>query len=309
MTTPPTARRLHVLRRLALLCAMAVLAVTSLSAFIRQSRAGLGCDDWPACYGQSLREAQRGVAPTPEVQTASAAARLAHRVLAVLALLLVVTMLFVCFGSRPVLVREGALALALLGLALFLAVLGRWSSEARVPAVAIGNLLGGFVMAALSVRLAAAGRVLRAPLHRGWIVLAVAVLLFQVALGGLVSASYGGLACNAPVDCSPAALWQAGDWQGLDPWREPRPGVAGDPAGAAAHGLHRLVAIVLVPLLLGIGIAALRRGRRRIGVLLLGLLGVQLATGAMLAVLGLPLAVALVHNLIAAALLAALLRL
>ena len=57
-----TDRRLHVLRRLALLCAVMVLAVTSLSAFLRLSKAGLGCADWPACYGQDLRHLQQGIA-------------------------------------------------------------------------------------------------------------------------------------------------------------------------------------------------------------------------------------------------------
>ena len=53
-------RRIALLHRMALLCAALVLTITSLSAFMRLSKAGLGCQPWPQCYGQSLRELQQG---------------------------------------------------------------------------------------------------------------------------------------------------------------------------------------------------------------------------------------------------------
>jgi heme a synthase len=216
----PTDRHLVLLRRLALLCAVMVLAVTSLSAYLRQSKAGLSCADWPQCYGQSLRQLQQGVAPSADEQSATATARLAHRVAAVSALLLALTMVMICFSARPVLRAEGAMALALLGLALFLAVLGRWSSGARVPAVAMGNLLGGFAMLALSARLALAGRPLHAARLRTWAVPAALLVIVQVALGGLVSASFAGLSCTTGwADCVHAA--SSVGWSMLDPWREP----------------------------------------------------------------------------------------
>lgn len=55
-----TQRRRDFLHRLALWSAALVLAITSLSAFIRLSQAGLGCEPWPQCYGSGLRAAQRG---------------------------------------------------------------------------------------------------------------------------------------------------------------------------------------------------------------------------------------------------------
>ena len=90
-------RRHTGLRRLALLCSVLVLAITSLSAFIRLSNVGLGCSDWPQCYGARLHAAQQGLAPTPVDSDAVLAARLAHRVVAVLALLLVIAMVVVFF--------------------------------------------------------------------------------------------------------------------------------------------------------------------------------------------------------------------
>jgi heme a synthase len=305
-TVNPADRRFVFLRRLALLCAVMVLAVTSLSAYLRLSKAGLGCADWPQCYGQSLRQLQQGVAASADEQTATAVARLAHRATASIALLLVITMVVVCFGTRPVLRAEGAKALALLGLALFLAVLGLWSSGARVPAVTIGNLLGGFAMLALCARLALAGQPLRAPRLRAWVVLATLLLLVQVALGGLVSASHAGLSCSGWADCVQAA--RSVGWDTLDPWREPvlsaLPPI--NPAGALAQALHRGLALALVVLLSTLAIVALRRSRPRSGALLLVLLAAQAAMGLGMTEWSLPLALALLHNLFAAGLLATL---
>ncbi len=302
----PTDRRFAFLRRLALLCVLTVLAVTSLSAYLRLSKAGLGCADWPQCYGQSLRQLQHGVAASTDERTATAAARLAHRVSAVIALLLVVTMVMVCFGTRPVLRAEGAMALALLALALFLAVLGRWSSNARVPAVAIGNLLGGFAMLALAARLTLAGRSLRAPKLRGWVAVATLLLLVQVALGGLVSASYAGLSCSGWADCFQAA--HRVGWETLNPWREPVLGALApiNPAGALAQALHRGLALMLVVVLLPLAFAAMRRGRPRSATTLLLVLAAQVAAGLAMVQGSLPLALAQWHNLLASALLATL---
>ena len=69
-------RRMPMLRKTALLCAALVLAITSLSAYMRLSRAGLGCDPWPQCYVQSLLPSPAAQPVTPGV----ALARLAHRV-------------------------------------------------------------------------------------------------------------------------------------------------------------------------------------------------------------------------------------
>lgn len=305
-----TDRRHRVLRRLALLCATLMLVVTSLSAFIRLSNAGLGCADWPACYGQELRRLQQGLAASDEAQAATATARLVHRLTASTALLLVITMVLVCFGSRPLFVHEGLLALALLLLALGLAVLGFWSSAARVPAVAMGNLLGGFLMLALCVRLATPRESPPSGL-RAWIAVAALLATMQVALGGLLSASHAGLSCSGWSDCGLRDALQASGWQSMDPWREPVlnavPPV--NPAGALANSVHRHVGVLLSLVLLGLAMTMLRRGRTRSAALLTLLLVAQVVAGAALAASMLPLGLALLHNVLAAALLSALVAL
>jgi cytochrome c oxidase assembly protein subunit 15 len=308
----PSDRRVMLLRRMAWLCAALVLAVTSLSATIRLDKAGLGCDDWPQCYGQALRDAQRGADATSAQWTQSqgtAVARLVHRVAASTALIIVLVMVMTCFTTRPVLWREGRLALALLSCAVFLTVLGLWTAGARVPAVTIGNLLGGFVMFALCVRLAqSAGRTpARGGAFVAWAWVGVSLLLAQIALGGLVSASFAGLSCPQLVGCDASGV----PWQTLSAWREPvlDPADPTHPAGALAHGLHRTMGLLVGVVVLLLGAAAWRAGRRRDAGLVFALLAAQLALGAGLVVLQLPFGLALLHNLVAALLLAAVLSL
>lgn len=302
-------RRVMLLRRMALLCAALVLAVTSLSATIRLDKAGLGCEDWPQCYGQALRDAQRGAGAASPDSQGTAAARLVHRVAASTALVIVLVMVMTCFTTRPVLWREGRLALALLLCAAFLTVLGLWTAGARVPAVTIGNLLGGFVMFALCWRLAqSAGREpARGGAFVAWAWVGVLLLLAQIALGGLVSASFAGLSCPQLVGCDAGGV----PWQTLSPWREPAldPADPTHPAGALAHGLHRTMGLLVGVVLLLLATAAWRAGRRRDAALVCVLLAAQVALGAGMVVWQLPFALALLHNLVAALLLAAVLSL
>jgi cytochrome c oxidase assembly protein subunit 15 len=305
----PVQRRVFLLRRMAWICAVLVLAITSLSAYIRLSKAGLGCEPWPQCYGQQLRAQQQGEPPL-QADAATAGARLAHRVIASSALLLVLVMVMAAVASRPVLWPLGRLALGLLGLALFLAVLGRWTAHAHIPAVTLGNLLGGFVMFAVSVRMALTGRpdsIPGGPPPRlaCWAWLGAALLLAQVALGGLVSAGQAGLSCTGLTGCD----LSAGSWHAFNPWAEPQTNAAlpNHPAGAWVHVVHRIGGLVVVAVLLPLAAFTWRGGLRAVALLLLALLAAQIGLGVALVTLGLPLAAALAHNMAAALLLAVLL--
>jgi len=301
----PNHRQLRLVRRLALLCAVLVLVVVSLSAYMRQTKAGLGCTDWPNCYGQSLRQLQHGVAASVDEQFSTATARLVHRIAAVAVLLLVIVMVYVCFGVQSVLRAEGAMALALLGLALFLAVLGRWSSGTRVPVVAMGNLLGGFAMLALSARLTLSGRPPNLARGRCWVILAATPMIIQVALGGLVSASFSGLSCTAGwADCLQAA--GSADWASLNPWREPVLAAApqAHSSGALMQVLHRCLAFAL--LLPVLALMALGRRRPKIVLVLVVAMALQMVIGLTMSQGSLTVTLALLHNALAAGLLVAL---
>ncbi len=313
LTTAHPDRRLPLLRRMAWMCTVLMLATISLSAFMRLSQAGLGCADWPACYGQSLRAVQQGE-PAPAGHGV-AAARLAHRVVASLTLILVIMMAMTTLATKPVLRRAGTLSLALLLLALALAGLGIATPGARLPAVAMGNLLGGFVMLALCWRLAVSARPPSdaAPARLGaWAVAGLALLCGQLAGGALVSASYAALSCTELAECTRAVAASGWDWSVLNPWREPvveSTTLPVNPGSAVALWLHRIGAIFVLPVLGLLGLAAWRRGRRRSGAALLMLAVVQGALGLLIVASGLPLAAVLLHNLVAALLLATLVRL
>lgn len=297
-------RRLGLLRRMALLCAVLVLVVTSLSAYIRLSKAGLSCADWPQCYGREFREMQRGLSGAASEREGNAVARPLHRLVATTTLFLVLAMLMLCLARRPTLRRETWLAGALLVLALFLAVLGRWSGNARVPAVAMGNLLGGFAMLALCWLMAHRGAGSSVPWLRAWAWFCLALLTFQVALGGLVSASYAAMSCSGLNDCIAAS---AGiPWNALDPWREPAL-VATSPfnaSGVLIQAAHWLLGLALAPVALLLGLAAVLKGPRRAGLRLIGLLAGELLLGLLIADNPEALALTLGHNVVAALLVA-----
>lgn len=269
-------RRLPQLRKLAWACAVLVLAITSLSAFMRLSRAGLGCQPWPQCYAQRAAMTPEALAPLDG--PAVTAARVAHRVAASAALVLIVLMLVKAFAQAPVLQPQGRLVLGLLALALFLAVLGRMAGPSRAPAVGLGNLVAGLVMFALSVRLVQSTGGPRPGVAslRGWTLGALGLLFLQIALGGLVSVT------QLSDRCGEASLCQ---------W-------------------HRATALGVLALLVPLGIAAGRRGERGLGAALVALALAQAGLGLLqLGWPGLPLALGLAHNILAALLLAVLLAL
>lgn len=291
---------------MAWVCVLLVLLVTTLSAYMRLNKSGIGCEDWPQCYGQALTDAA-STAEAGEPSAAIVAARLAHRVAAVAVLLLVLAMLAACLRARPRLRREAALVLALLVVTLFLAVLGRWSARSLLPAVTLGNLLGGFLMLAMCLRLAAPRPVRSSAGLRAWVWVAALLLLAQVALGGMVSATHAALSCNGLLDCWSEAQTQS--WQVLDPWRVPMPenNAFAQAAGAPVQWLHRLGAVVV--LLCSLPLAIALRRHDIIGALwLLACLLLQLGSGLLLASMGFPLALVLLHNVLAAATLALLAR-
>jgi heme a synthase len=298
--------RLRTFRRMAWLTLLLLLAVTCLSAYLRHRAAGLGCEPWPSCFGQGERVAAGAVVVGGQALTV---ARAAHRVTATLALLLVIAMVVVSLARRPRLRRDGALSLALLALALMLALLGVITPGSRLPAVAIGNLLGGLVTFAIAARLVSPPM----PLDRVLAPVAIGVTLLlsaQIISGGLISAANAGLACTDIRQCIEQASAGGWDWAALNPWREPAFAV-GTPhvEGALAQLLHRLASLAVAPALACLGVLAVQRGRRRGGLAVLLLVVCVVALGLVSGSTGLPLVPVLLHNLATALLFAAVVRL
>ena len=270
------AGRLMLLRGMAWTCAVLVLVIIGLSAHIRLTRTAPACEPWPQCQ-DSLSQAPRAQPPAG-AREPSPAVRMAHRVTASATLLLVLAMLATTLSARPALRAEGRLVLGMLGLTLFLAVLGRWGGSSLHPAVTLGNLFGGFCLFALGTRLARTatptptpagsggqgGRDGQAPPRR-WVRPAILLVLAQIALGSLMGADIAWLQTT-----------------------------------------HRVTGLALVALLLTLSWRVRRQGGRALAAalavlpVLLAILGLALTAPAP------PLALILAHNLCAALLLAAL---
>lgn len=290
---------MRTLRALAWACAALVVAITTLSAFIRLSRTGLGCQPWPQCYAvEALRAASTD-------SGAIGAARIAHRISASAVLVVIIAALMVALARHPAMRRQGRWILWLLGLAAFLAAFGRATADSLLPAVTLGNLLAGLAMFAVACAFVrSTGRHERPPLPprlRAWAWLAAGLLLLQIALGGLVSAAHAGMSCPALSACSV----DGGSWASFNPFHASGdPAQPLNPAGALLHRAHRVGGMLVSLVLVGLGLAAWRRRRRAAGALLVLLPLAQVAVGVLLVSAGLPLAVALLHNVVAAVLLA-----
>ncbi len=299
-STDPFGRRRTLLQRAAWLCALLVLVVTGLSAFLRQSSAGLDCTPWPACHARAARAEAARAPPS----AAEHSARAVHRAVASSLLLLLAAMAAFAWRRSLRLAAEGRVVLVALGLVLFLAVLGPFTANTRAPAVTLGNLLGGLLLFAACVRLAvppgAMGEQQRQRLHL-WSVVAGLVLLLQIGLGALVSAGYAGLSCPQLSSCRPGA----DGWAALKLWLPPGEG-AGMPeyaAGMGVHLLHRLATLATLAALGMLALSAWQAKRRREAALLVALAALQVELGVTLVLAQLPLAAALAHNLLAALLL------
>ena len=301
----------RLLARVAQAGVLLVLLVTTSSAYLRLTSAGLGCVDWPACYG-------RAASPdaTSEAAPPASAARVLHRVSASAAGAAVLAIALIAFVNRRGLRHEFGVALALLALTLGLALLGRATPGAQSPAVPVGNLLGGMLMAGLLGWLALGG-VRSTPAsvpsaldngRRGrgggaWLsALALVALALAIALGAMTSATYSSLACTTLPDCGgrwwPAA-WSPSEFDMLLPYAQ-RQGPS-----AALHLAHRYAALAVAVMTLAVA-ALLWRRARSLALVLSAVLALQLALGLGAVGLGLPLAITLLHNVTAALLLLAL---
>jgi cytochrome c oxidase assembly protein subunit 15 len=313
MTVDPqeTGARLRVVfARLALASAALTFVVIVASAFMRHTQAGLACADWPACYG---RMEVPGAAALPP--TAVRIARIAHRLAATGVLALLIGLLLIAWTQKPAWKREGGLALAALLVAAALAVLGLATPGAKIPAVTLGNLLGGYLMLALLAAAAAAGSGVapvpgtsRAESLRRT-ALAILLLAFaHAASGAMIGAQYALTACPSLAGCPDFSFGELVAAGALDPLRaltilDGR--IVPQPAAAGLHAIHRALGLAVVAATFVLAYR-LRRSGRHEAVLLVALAAIAPLLGAA-AIAGMPsLSMTVLHNAAAASLVAAL---
>jgi cytochrome c oxidase assembly protein subunit 15 len=291
-------------------------------AFTRLTDSGLGCPDWPGCYGnaspsgaQAQIDKAQAQMPTGPVTHGKAWIEMVHRYFA-----MAVGALITVLAAASWLQRKRGVAVnpwwptATLAWVCLQGAFGALTVTMKLfPAIVTLHLLGGLILLALLCRQAVAwnhaGRGITAapiaPAARAWLITAFVLLWLQVALGGWVSTNYAVLACSEFPACQ-GSWWPPMDFrQGFELWRELGRTGAGENISFAAltaiHYAHRLLAYVVLAVL---GMLAWRlREALSTQARWIAALGLwQLATGLSNVVLDWPLVAAVSHTGGAAAL-------
>ena len=313
----------QVFHRIAILAAVLAFGVVMLGAYVRLSQAGLGCPDWPGCYGHVA------VPTESEVNTALLAARpleparawkeMIHRYFVGGLSLLIFALAALAVWGRKQQGQPLLLPGLLTGLLVLQALLGMWTVTLLLfPPVVTAHLLGGLATFSLLVLLVLqSGAHLRlgrdaTPALQRLAALALVVLVCQIALGGWVSSNYAAIACPDFPTCQ-GSFWPPMDfadgfsWHGVGP--DYQGGILDNAARTAIHFMHRLGALTTFIVLGAAALAAFLQKRsqdlKRLGLLVGLLLLAQVALGISLVEFGWPLALADLHNGVAALLLGA----
>lgn len=312
---------MKLLARTGLLLALMLVMV---SAYLRLDNSGIGCPDWPDCYAR-IGTAPAATAANPqEVYQQLAADSLhaeswatpAHRLVASLLGLCTLGLAIIAMIRR----RRRLVAMSLLTLTVFLAVIGIRSGGLHNPAIVMANLAGGFLMVGLLGWLAftEGGPAPRAPVAAAIKKLAVAGLALcaiQILLGGLTSANFAATACASVPDCNGSYLPGAELWLAMDLSRERVVNADGFVIGAGERAdiqkLHRLAAVAALIAMLLILVKAWREHSefRGIAITIAILCGAEFVLGVATVLTDLPITIAVAHNWLAALLLLSLLRL
>jgi heme a synthase len=297
--------------RLALAGALLMFVVLVSSAYLRLVQGGVGCGDWPHCYGTArLAQTQHPSTVPPVLQWV----RVSHRFAATAVTAIVLAMLVIAL-RKPRRRATVAIAAGLAALTLFLAVLGIVTPYSTLPAVTLGNVLGGMTMLGLFwwVRLESVAAPRVPDFSRRVLLIlgcGLALLALQMALGALVNANFASRACPDFPGCGGAGWPQRWDFTAFDPWREVDLPPIADAARQTLSMTHRSLAAPVTAC--GIGLVAMlaqRGGALRWHAILLALLlATELALGVTLVAFDLPRAAALAHHAAASVLLIAVLN-
>ncbi len=303
--------------------------VVGLGAYTRLSDAGLGCPDWPGCYGfltvpkheTALLHVEQNY-PDMMFEAAKAWKEMIHRYFAGALGLLILALFVFAFLKRQYPNMPVKLPLALLLLVVFQAVLGMWTVTMNLqPLVVMGHLLGGFSILSLLFLLylrlktdPVASSDSGAKPYYQLALVGLVVLILQIALGGWLAANYAAPHCNGLPLCSygqPFSLKSV--FQLPLEHSTYEYGVLSQQARMSIHLLHRIWAlvtcVVLALIMWRIYSRCYSRKIKHCTVTVLIALLCQICLGLAVVHWHFPLSVALAHNLMAALLLLSMVRL
>ncbi len=299
--------------RLAVLATLLAVVVVLLGAYTRLTHAGLGCPDWPGCYGfiaVPQTDAQLAHAevsfPHAPVEAQKGWNEMIHRYFAGSLGLLILGLAVHALRRRKQADQPVKLPLLLLGVVIAQAAFGMWTVTLKLwPQVVTAHLLGGFatlsLLFLLSLRLS--GRFAVLPVSAGLRRLALLALLLvigQVALGGWVSSNYAAVACLDVPTCH-GEWWPAMDFaNGFHLTQHIGPNYLGgqldSEARTAIQVSHRIGAVLIALLVLLLAWRLKVQGLPRLAGLLVLALVLQISLGISNVLLQLPLVVAVAHN-------------
>lgn len=304
----------HRYRKLVFLTWFLTLDLIMFGAFVRLTDSGLGCPDWPGCYGQfspvgAATHIQQAFEAMPHgpVSFSKAWIEMVHRYVGALLGMLIIAISWMAWRHRKALGHSPALAIATLAAVCLQGAFGAWTVTMKLmPLIVTAHLLGGMILLTMMTWLAAREK-RHAPVvaseirWRPWAVGGLLLLFAQVALGGWVSTNYAALACMDFPTCHGSWLPPMDLANGFSLLRAlgelPSGEVISQDALTGIHWVHRnFAAIVFV--WLGTLAWCLRRSPALGGPsrLILALLVAQLFTGLTTIFFEWPLLIAVLHN-------------
>lgn len=283
-------------------------------AFVRLTDSGLGCPDWPGCYGKAspigaaghIRQAYESM-PFGPVSFPKAWIEMIHRYVGALLGLLIIFIVIMAWRHRRMLGHTPKLAMATLVAVCLQGAFGAWTVTLKLmPIIVTAHLLGGMILLAMMTWLAAREkyheRVSVAALHwQPWMVLGFILLFIQIALGGWVSTNYAALACMDFPTCNGTWIPPMDVQNGFSLIRGlgelPTGQIISQEALVAIHWIHRNFAWVVFAYM---GILAWKMrvepGLRGPATWIIVLLCAQLFTGLSTIFFEWPLLIAVLHN-------------
>jgi len=299
------------LRALTVLTLFLTFDLILFGAFTRLTDSGLGCPDWPGCYGsvtplgaQTAIEAAQTAMPTGPVTHGKAWIEMIHRYLATAVGVLILTLTAFSWSRSVEGARPWWSSVTLLWVCLQGAFGALTVTLKLLPAIVTLHLLGGLGLLTLltvqAVRMSTAAPHMMHRRLRQAVGCVTALVWLQIALGAWVSTNYAVLACQGFPQCN-GQWWPAWDGTGFEWWRELGHAANGEVLAFSAlvsiHMVHRTVAMLVV---LAVAVLAWRLKAARVLPLqtrcLIGLIVLQVCTGLSNVILGWPLFAAVLHT-------------
>lgn len=306
-------------KRLTLFATLLALIVVSFGAYTRLTDSGLGCPDWPGCYGtlsvpESIDQIEKAQAVYPDspVEVEKAWIEMIHRYIAGILGVMILVIAFMSIKLRDQINYSLKWPFFLLGLVIFQAALGMWTVTLLLkPAVVSSHLLGGMTVLGILTFL----------MHRNYgthrenfvsnrferkiIRFSLVLLFIQIALGGWTSTNYAALACTDYPTCHGSLIPEMDFSNAFTIFRELGVTSLGEPLSLEAlHAIqwvHRVGAIVLLVYLLFVAyILRVNQGFNMWRNVLILVISLQFIIGIANLLLHLPIVLATLHNLGAA---------